>query len=451
MNYIVITDIFGNTISDDIDYNSKLPFILIHTAQPYLLLEKVSKIPEVDGIWQLVLPTIFHTLYINKVNPDNFAPVGDIWLPSPSLPKELSILLVNTNKTFSAFPIDYIKLDSYTNFNIWKPLCPIGYQEIGLIASTTKPSVRAIKVINNKYLIEYNGDISVKGRNTNMNDFNLLSNIESKKYTIDRTKFLTNPTTIKIASKASNKFMTANDNNISINENNKKDDRDDQKISYTIQGELKMNNKCIGSVNDAISLQNCDNTLNQKWYPFKDNYISSLNHKCLSNNNGKIIREKCNDSNIQKWHTDNYNYVIDKSQESVEPWRTRTGKRLILIEPDTPWYINKNKNIQKGLIKLVKRELNKKEYRDNADFKSNFALNIYRPDMGYGYSYAQRHENTQKYLDSNDYNKSSPDDVVFENFDDTIPQKKINFNVITCSLLLLILLLIVVRYYLNNK
>ena len=443
MNYIVITDIFGNKIYNDMDTNSKLPFILVHTTQPYLLLEKVSKVPEVDGIWKLVLSTLFHILYINKITPNNFAPVGDIWLPTPTLPKELSILLVNTDKSLSSFPIDYVKLDTYTDVNIWKPICPQGYQEIGLIASNTKPSTKAIKVINNKFLIEYNGELIVKGRNTNMNDFNFLSNIESKKYTIDRTKFLQNPSTIKVASKISNEYISSDDNNISIS------DYGDQKISYTIQGELKMNNKCIGLNNDTVNLQSCNNTIGQKWYPYRDNYVSSSDHKCLSNDNGAIIRQKCNNNNTQKWYTDNYNSVIEQSQESYEPWKTQSGKKVILVEPDTPWYINKKKNIPEGIIRQSVKKLNQKEYRNNADFKSNFMMDVTRPDMGYGYSYAQRQG--QRVLCLDDCDKNSPDDILFEGFDNDTKQKKIDFNVIACSLLLLIFLLVVIRYYINNK
>lgn len=335
MNYIAITDIFGNKINNDKD-NSKLPFILIHTTQPSLVLEKVSKAPEIDGIWKLVLPSIFHVLHINNLNPDNFAQVGDIWLPSPALPKKVIILLVNNNSNISQYPIDYIKLDSYTDFNIWKPISPKGYQEIGLIASYTKPSLRAMKVINNKYLSEYTNKSIVKGRNTNMNEFNLLSNIEIKKYTINK-----------------------NDNNVA---------------------------------NDII--------------------------------------------------TD------DKTQS----WTTHEGKRVILIEPDIPWYILKGRTNAPpdGYPIQQLGKLNQKEYRDNADFDSTFIMNEY-PDMGYGYSLDQRKGKERVCFDN--CNKSIKTVPLYENFETVNDknQKKIDFNVIACSLLLLIFLLVVIRYYINKN
>ena len=348
MNYIAITDISGNNIDNDKDINSKLPFILVHTTQPYLLLEKVSSVPEIDGIWKLVLPTIFHILYVNKINPNNFAPVGDIWLPSPTLPKQLSILLVNTDIDVSKYPIDYVKLDSYTNFNIWKPICPRGYQEIGLIASPTKPSLRAIKVINNKYLLEYMGKSNVKGRNTNMNEFNLLSNIEIKKYTVNKTKL--------------------------------------------------------------------------------------SNKNTVSNNNDNVALEDT--------------ITNDKTQS----WKTHEGKRVMLVEPDIPWYITKKTAFPPGGYDIQSQgKLNEKEYRDNADFNSTFVMDGTRPDMGYGYSYAQRKGKDRACFD--DCNKTMKSVPVYENFETSNDkkQKRIDFNVIACSLLLLIFLLVVVRYYINKN
>lgn len=185
MDHIVITDIFNNKIYNTVDVNI-MPFILIHTNKPHLILRKISSVSDVDGIWTLIIPTIHKILQVNKIDPLKFSSLGDIWYPSVSLPHKLVIPLVNIN--ISAFPIDYVKLDNYTDLNIWKPICTSDYHELGLIASQIKPPLDQIRVVNKNYLIEYPGPTNIIVRNTNMNEYNFLSNIESNKYTIDKQK-----------------------------------------------------------------------------------------------------------------------------------------------------------------------------------------------------------------------------------------------------------------------
>lgn len=120
MNSIIITDIFGNKISKNKDANVRLPFLVIHTTQPYLLLNHVN-----DHIWSINWSYLSHILYIHSVDPKQFFILGDIWLSTKTLPKQLSILVVNTDKVISTFPISFIKLDSYNNTTfIWKPVAP---------------------------------------------------------------------------------------------------------------------------------------------------------------------------------------------------------------------------------------------------------------------------------------------------------------------------------------
>lgn len=442
MNYIRITDILGNKIPKDRDYNSSIPFILIHTTQPYLLLDKVSG-TENDGIWKHKLPAIFHILYINSINPVNFGPVGDIWLPSSVLPNELTLLFVNSNTKISSFPIDFIKIDNYTNMNIWKPICQRGYQEMGLIASESKPSLKSIKCVSSDYLISYNSEQIVVGRNTNMNEFNLLSNIELPKFTINRNKLLTSKT-IKIGPENTQDYLTNENNNLILKstENNQ-----NQKILYTENGELKMNDKCISVTNGKANLQNCNNSNSQKWYPYKNQYVSYDNQKCLTDENNIIITKKCDKNDItQQWNTDDYNSVVEIPNESHDSWRTQEGKRVVLIEPDIPWYITKKKTIPEGMIKQTIKDLNQVQYRDNADYKSLFLMDLHRPDLGYGYSYAQRQG---KQYSSGACPTNGTENT--EHFTTNNEQNKIDFNTIACSLLLLIFLLVGIRYSMNNN
>lgn len=74
-------------------------------------------------------------------------------------------------------------------------------------------------------------------------------------------------------------------------------------------------------------------------------------------------------------------------------WINQDGKKVILIEPDEPWYIGldkKEKEKPKGIMKKKYVKLNEVSYRNNADYKTNFVMDTTRPDMGYGYSYASR-------------------------------------------------------------
>jgi len=183
MNHIIITDIFNNKIYTDGD---KYQFLIIHTDKPHSLLTKLSNVSNIDGIWKLNMHTIKKVLHAKNINPNLFNSAGDIWLPTSLLPNKMELLIVNDS--VSVHPVDYIKIDSYTDLNIWKPVSPNNYNEIGFIASQNKPPLDQTKVINKAYLLEIEGQSSIVGRNSNMNEFNLLGNINSSSHTIDKTK-----------------------------------------------------------------------------------------------------------------------------------------------------------------------------------------------------------------------------------------------------------------------
>lgn len=452
MNYIVISDIFGNKLPKDLDANNRLPFILIHTTQPYLLLNQVTNISKYDNIWTLLGERILHALYMHSINPRQFAPLGDIWFPSKTLPKEMKIILANISSPLSAYPVDYVKLDNYHDTFIWNPIPPAGYKAVGLVASVDKPSTRKIKVINEKYLVNYNKQTQMVGKNTSMNEFNLLSHIGINKYTINRTMFLTNPSVITIASNKNAEYLSTDDTN-SLFTNSSKDNN--SRISYTIQGELKMNDKCIGVDNvdgKSINLQKCNNQLNQKWYPYRNKYISLDQHKCLTSSDDGLSVTDCQDNISQKWFTNDYNEVIyQTNQESVDHWKTESGKNVILVEPDNPWYITKRKNTIEGIIRQDVTPLNQVDYK-NADFPSSFMMDVYRPDLGFGHSYAER--KGRRVLCIDDCKNAYLNNLILENFDGEKSSKesyKLDFAVIACILILLIFLLVIIRFYINNK
>jgi hypothetical protein len=180
MDHIGITDIFNNKVSPSKAHI--LPFILIHTNKPHLILTKVSDILNTDGVWKPIQPVISKILHANNINPDRFGTLGDIWFPYTTLPQQLVIPLVNSN--ISSHPLDYVKIDNYANLNIWKPVAPNHYHEIGLVVSLGKPKLNEVRVLDRKYITPYAGQSDIVLRNTNMNEYHLLANIESIKHTI---------------------------------------------------------------------------------------------------------------------------------------------------------------------------------------------------------------------------------------------------------------------------
>jgi hypothetical protein len=450
MNYTVITDIFGNKIDKNDDKCAFLPFILIHSVQPELLLEKANS--TTNTIWKLIFHMVMHSLYINNLNPSNFGPVGHFIFYKNKLPNKISILLVNTNRDISRYPTEYIKVGKYEDLYIWKPIGEKGYESIGFLASIRKPQLKETRIINKQFLTIYRGDSNNINNIINMNEFKLLS-IGKKRLTIKRTEFLKTSNVMRLYSKSKNKYLTLNKNNTIGLDN--KDKKFYQKLNYTSQGELKFGEKCISvpmddNSNDNFAyLQNCNNSTNQKWYPYRNNFISQFDQSCL-NSKDPITSESCDETNEnQSWITETTKTVIeDKLQETSDNWVTQKGKRVILIEPDNPWYINKTKK-PKGIIKTTRTVLNQKSYRDNADYRSNFVMDTTKPHLGYGHSYASRAGRPVTCLDNCE--NVDPNSKIFEYFSsDGTDSKLFNFNIIISILLCLVVSLIVFRIYVNR-
>ncbi len=186
---INIHDIFKNKLSVNNVINNNLPFIILNCNATNLddnsLIVKIPGPPN-DNIFKLNYQKIYNALKINGINPTHFAPLGDIWFNK--IPVTINILLVNIK--ISIKPIDYVKIDNYYNYTIWKPIGPIGYSAIGYIASQHKPSVNMIRLLPNAFLKEFNNNNIVEGRNINMNEYDLLSTINEKYYTIDKLIFI---------------------------------------------------------------------------------------------------------------------------------------------------------------------------------------------------------------------------------------------------------------------
>lgn len=392
MEYIVITDLYGNRLERGNDSNGALPFIILTTVQPYLLLEKIAE-RDSDSVYKWNSSMVAHTLYYWNVRPENYNVVGHIYSKAKNLPKQMQFIFVNKN--MSKKPIDFKQISSYKNFPVWEPVCPNGYKALGLIVSIKKPDINIIRVVKENGLTPYRKKIDFHDGFGFMNEFNLLSTESTVLLTVNRTKFL--------------------NKNINLSVKNKK-------INYTAQGELKMGDKCMSiQMNDNyVYLQDCDDKSdNQKWYPYRGQFVSQYNEKCLDKN---LKAEPCNKDQDQQWNT-------TKNDDS---WKTQHGKGVSLSVSDTPWYKDRET-----------------EYQPYAKYQTNFMMDPQRPDLGYGWSYADRLG--RDCLCANDCDKlpSNPkDQFILENFEGE-PSSSV-FSNTSILLLGLLIFLIIVRQWFNR-
>lgn len=394
MQYVKITDLYGIPIIP----NTEHPFILIHSSQPHLLLIKIGQMSD-DSIWRLKHSTCMHVLYKNGVNPGQFAPLGDIWFPQPTLPNQVSILLVNTDARVSKATSSYKEVAKYKGLILWAPEEDDEHAPIGLIASPTQPPPNYTRVVKKHLLTPSVANRIVNGGITNFTGFSQLYHISLPKLTIDRTKFIANEKTLIVRSGNSN-FLGASD----------------KPIKFTFAGEMRIDDMCYTVNSDnSVSLQKCQGTVNQQWYPFQHGIKSVPTDLSLTEipniprqlpnpeigfpnpeieeiPKGVLAVTPYTGNKNQLWFmTDTHNVIEDKDQEGIETWRDKEGKRVIVIDPDYPWKINDTSHRNpEGLIKNKITKLNQVNYTPYADYNTNFMMDTTRPDMGYGYSYKDR-------------------------------------------------------------
>lgn len=210
---INITDIFKNNISSNKEINNSLPFIIINpqNINETRLLVKIPNTSDFDIIYKLNYSYIYQLLKSNNIDPENFAPLGDMWFnKSPTI---ANVLLINTR--ISIKPMDYIKIDNYCNLSIWKPIGPTGYTAIGFIASSIKPSNNIVRLVPNIFLTPYNNNnIITEGRNINMNEYNLLATINEKYFTINKSMFVKKTCKIENNDNETSDGSSSDDSNI---------------------------------------------------------------------------------------------------------------------------------------------------------------------------------------------------------------------------------------------
>ena len=356
----VISDLFGNKLKNNSNYN-QLPFIMIHSYQPYLILNKFDN----TNIFKLNKPIIKDILTHNGFDHTLFAPMGDYKLSNKL--NSFSIILVNTAN--SDFPDDFIPNGKINQYTIWKPVTYNGsIDTISNVLSIRKPSLDIIRLPGKKYLKQ------------KQNNHHYLITDNDNYMSIDKTTTLQSSRKLKFVSR-NNRAITNHDSFVKLKPNNNNYDST-QHVTYTVQGEIKMSDQCLTTDGSSdVYLRDCDNDDMQKWYPWQDKIKSNDSNKCLTDDNGKLSIYSCNNSSNQSWKT----YHIDKDKK----WNNVHGTYVTLVESNEPWYIRSN-NKPIGVMRKINLKSYDDQYISNANFKTDTNLDHSKGDLGFGHSYASR-------------------------------------------------------------
>jgi hypothetical protein len=468
MTDIIVTDLFGNKI----DSTCSTPYILIHITNPKLVLDKLDTYIY-DSIYDINYIKLQELLQdhksnitsnknifgehlqenkqeeqklsnINGWNLKNYFSLGHIWAPVKNLVDPVTIVLLNKNAYDVGKVIDYELVSEYGSGYIYKPIGLPGYTALGLVYAKSKPSNLNICTVLADKTIKYNAHYFLVENMTNMNEFYLLGTTDIDRITINRSLYAQS-TDFYIQQKS--KTIGVEDGKVVMIKQPQK-----QNVSYTAQGELKLNSQCLGILDDHrgdrfVYPQKCDNSLNQKWFPYEDHVISLYDKTCLTTGNDNYLtsvscssidnsqkyefikntvnndnnndeeKEKENDddnNDEEKENNDNNNDEENNDDNNDDNKQTNNkqthngenaletkinafkkikgnGKKVVLVESNNPWYINKDLSDPidpSHIIKMVDDRISLNDYPQSAPYKSKFVMDKMSASMGYGHSFA---------------------------------------------------------------
>ena len=286
-------DLFGNNIEPTETY----PFIIISSNNILNLLLPTS----FQHIYKYNLKLIQYILKSNDVEDfSQYVSPGYVYAKSDQ-PTQLLLL----NKTICV-TIDINKLhkiSSLKNGSIWTD----GAKYLSLFITESdhisQDDIKDIYTIDPKLLTKYKNK---------QNEFFLL-NFGETSFTIDRNIFKKSSYVMKIMAN-NNNYITYSDGKLILKSKNTSNKN--QEVNYTVQGELKLGDKCITNINDtntlnddlnsSIKLDECTNEDIQKWYDLGkkecDKYsISKLKFPSVESQNPvhKVRISKGRHSNIK--------------------------------------------------------------------------------------------------------------------------------------------------------
>lgn len=382
MSSITITDLFGNIINaNDNSYNDT--FILVNCFEMHSLLKKIYSKGDVI-ICDYDYPKLKSIFKNHDLNFNNYVMFGNVCITSQFMPSTLLFGRVENNVIQKS--VDLEKIATFGKGSIWSPVKISGYDNIGVIYSNTdkKPKVNNIGIINVDFTVPY--DVSKNNLITYGNEFGLLIHNVNGGRTLWRSKFNKNQESFKLLTK-NGTMITKYNNDISL----KNPQPYLQDIQYTVQGDLMMGDKCIAS-NDSsdVYLDTCNGKINQKWFPYKNKFISEKSKKCLTADGSEISMSTCdsefgrtsdsdrtNDS--QEWNTQETDFYLNKPV--VIP-----GKTVVLVDSNDPWYINKNADRVPQKYKEPNVDNLNNHIDDQARFEARLLIDSNDRNLGYGYS-----------------------------------------------------------------
>lgn len=354
-----ITDIFGNQINDS--FNRAVVFI---TPTPDIFAPVVTNPQTI--LWRFDQDKINKLLLSNNIDPNLYLLLGDCVSHGSRIP----MVLINPD-TVATQCDDYVNVTNFGNGRLWKPISNnINYINLGLVYSVNKPTFKT-GVVKQGFLSISKNNINNIGA---LNEFNLVGFNEQMK-TFDRLAFLAHYDKSDLLGQVGKQIKNAN-------------------IAYTSNGEIINNgNLCLTNNDPTVLFQDCNHKSNQQWYPYKNQLISNADGKCLTDS---MSVGSCDPLDTE--------ILDDKS------WIAQEGEKVVLMIPSNPWFNNRKK-----LIKFNSYD-QQDPPSDNVKYKTQCTLDETKPDLGYGYSYADRLNNCP--VDENN-NKNTIKNKIIEGFGKT--------------------------------
>lgn len=388
-----ITDIFGNNITQ-----SSL-FLIVNSPDIYSLLTKISKTKK-SSIWKYNRSKIDTLIALRRLDPKNYLILGHV-ICLTEKPKQLILV----HKSLCKNPTHLERITSYGDGSIYKAVCEDQkYISLGLFyfdessdmitndESIGIGMVSLSTVVIDKFNTFY--DKNSQEYDLIPNDYNLLSSGRIGIVIINKTIYA-NDDQFKLMNN-DGKYITKIDDRLESHPNL---NSTNQIITYNTQGELIIDGKCLSFDNKPhpdLFFDTCADSQNQKWNIYSGQIspiqsatsVQSEYKQCITSENNSednVSLQTCGrQRDNQIWDTENNDDVSTNNT-----WSRYKGKAVVLVESDNPWYINKNTTIP---IKMqtIPTVLNSVKNKLQADVVSNMILDPTRPNMGLGYSYAER-------------------------------------------------------------
>ncbi len=383
-----------------------------------------------DSIWEVNIDRIReYTKSSLGVDLSMYESLGDLWFPTSVITNPITVLLGNRSSGLLFCPTSYVFVARYKNGSLWKPVSENKSCEAVSFMFSIKDKITKGYMLRKDIIIPYEGGYHTVDNITNANEFNLVSTTDTRKLTVNRTKFVKEQPDFRLKTRYNDKYLSNLGDKLALTDISSKKS---QQLSYTSQGELKIDGKCLSIPTDAtrkngfVYANDCNNSLGQKWFPFNNHFISQYDKSCLSADNDNLTSRSCVENNAaQLWETDmrddseitetskteDEQYVNSRNRDVEEPgpeyhrkWYDKKGRHVVLVESDNPWYLGDDKlqhthdmnrhrsdNVSTVLRNKDLYELNDKEYGPS-DFDSHISLDMDRQFTGYGlgYSFADR-------------------------------------------------------------